>query len=108
MLIGPAGPADGAQPLGNARAVLATLARFNTSDDTAPASSGPTTRLYGPGMTIELSLDAASRASTSVQVMQALVSVNDEPFAWPVLEKLGKATGWRLMDMESGRVMAFS
>lgn len=104
VLLGPAAgdPADSAStPLGRLASVLATLANFNTSCEAEPDVQQPTVRLYGPGMTMEV-------PTASDPLTQAIISVHDETTAWPVLERLGRATGWRLMDMESGRVMAFS
>lgn len=104
MLLGPAtgDVQDSASaPLGRLSSVLATLANFNTSSEAEPDFQQPTVRLYGPGMTMEL--PTAGEALT-----QAIISVHDETTAWPVLERLGRTTGWRLVDMESGRVMAFA
>jgi hypothetical protein len=104
VLIGaPTGEAreSGAKPLGRIKDVERSLARFNTSGDGTPVSGQPTMRLHGPGMVVEMAL--ANDPAT-----QAMISVNDEQMAWPVLERMCKATGFRLMDPDSGRVMAFS
>ncbi len=104
VLLGPP-PAGGspqapeATPLGSLRSVRETLAAFNTSSDGSP-SEGATERLYGPGMSVELSLGTDP-------VMQAIASVNDEPTAWPVLSRLCQTHHWRLMDIESGRIMSW-
>jgi hypothetical protein len=55
-------------------------------------------RFYGPGMIVEV-------ATSAEPVAQAMINVNDEPIAWPVLSRLCQAMKWRLMDVESGRVM---
>lgn len=73
------------------------LARFNTGPDGSPAGGTGLERLHGPGFVLEV--------STSVEpVTQALASINDEDAALPVLMRACKALGWRLMDLESGRV----
>jgi hypothetical protein len=110
VVLGPALPGESPQSssgraLGSVREVRAILAAHNTSDDGGGdggggEASGPTQRLYGPGMTIELAL-------SSDPVMQAIASVNDESTAWPVLARLCQSQGWRLMDIESGRVMSW-
>lgn len=104
VLLGPP-PAGGspqapeAQPLGSLRAVRDVLAAHNTSADGSPIEGG-TQRLYGPGMSVELSL-------STDPVTQAIASVNDESTAWPVLSRLCEAHKWRLMDIESGRIMSW-
>ncbi|MFO0830803.1 MAG: hypothetical protein U0637_03060 [Phycisphaerales bacterium] len=102
VLLGPptgAPQAPEAQPLGSLRSVRQVLAAFNTGPDGSP-TEGATERLYGPGMTIEVSLGTDP-------VTQAIASVNDEPTAWPVLSRLCQAHHWRLMDIESGRIMSW-
>lgn len=81
-------------PLGLLREVRATLARFNTAGDGSPP--GVLERLHGPGFVVEL-------PTGNPDVNQAIVTVNDEDTAFPVLMKLCKSLGWSLMDMESGR-----
>ncbi len=91
--------APDASPLGSLRAVREVLASFNTGTDGSPTEGG-TERLYGPGMTVEISLGAEP-------VTQAIASVNDESTAWPVLSRLCQTHHWRLMDIESGRIMSW-
>jgi hypothetical protein len=81
--------------------VLAILADHNTDADSTPDTTQPTIRLYGPGMTVEV-------PTANDELTQAIISVHDETTAWPVLERIGRKTAWRLMDMESGRVMSFA
>jgi hypothetical protein len=90
----------GAKPLGRIRDIERELGRFNTAGDGSPHAGQPTIRLHGPGMVVELS--TANDPAT-----QAMVSVNDEQMAWPVLERMCRGLHYRLMDPESGRVMAF-
>ncbi len=88
-----------ARPLGSLRDVREVLAGFNTSTDGGAATdSSGTERLYGPGMTVDISLGCEP-------VTQAIASVNDEATAWPVLSRLCQSRQWRLMDIESGRIM---
>lgn len=86
-----------AAPLGSLREVRDKLARFNTASDGTPPGVG-IERLHGPGYVVEL--------PTSVEpVTQAIASVNDEDTAFPVLLKMCKTLGWRMMDIDSGRVL---
>ena len=103
MLLGPAisDPASpDAKPLGSLSAVREILANCNTGPDGGPAPATGTQRLYGPGMTIEIALGIDP-------VTQAIASVNDEPTAWPVLSRLCQTHKWRLMDIETGRIMSW-
>lgn len=104
MLIGPPVAQDvyasESRPLGRLREVRETLAAFNTSEDGSGSEHAPTLRLHGPGLTLEV-------ATSADPVTQAMASINDESIAWPVLERICRSLRWRLMDMESGRVMAW-
>lgn len=84
------------QPLGPIRDVRAALARFNTAGDGTPP--GVLERLFGPGMVVEL-------PTGQDVVNQAIVTTNDEDTSFPVLMRLCKTLGWRMMDMESGRTI---
>lgn len=98
VLMGKDAGSGNAAPLGPRREVRETLARFNTSTDGSSTAGSPLERLYGPGMVVEL--------PTSVEPLtQAIATMNDEDTAFPVLVKLCRETGWRLMDVESGRVL---
>jgi hypothetical protein len=83
--------------LGSRKDFAAVLSCFNTGPDGGVASTGGTEFLYGPGMVIEV-------PTTTDQVMQAIASINDEDLALPVLMKMCKKLGWRMMDIESGRM----
>ena len=99
--VAPARNSDGpvaTGPLGTAREVKETLARFNTAPDgSARSASLGTEILHGPGMVVEI-------ACGSGDVQQAMVTVTDDDVAWPVLSRLCKAVGWRMMDVETGRL----
>lgn len=83
-------------PIGTRGEICQALARFNTAPDGAPGKGMGTLRLYGPGMAIEL--------PTSVdQINQALVSVNEDDIAWPVLLRICKELRWKMIDLETGR-----
>lgn len=82
-------------PLGDRQQVVATLAKYNTAPDGSKRSTGMEV-LWGPGMVMEF-------PAAADEVNQAMVSVSDDDIAWPVLQRLCKATGWMLVDLESGR-----
>ncbi len=86
--------------MGKVREVLDLLARFNTSADGSPSDGQPLIRLYGPGISIEMS-------TSNDPVVQAMCHITDETIAWGVLERVCRATKWRLMDMETGRLMGW-
>lgn len=86
----------GASPMGSLSDVRERLGDFNTAADGGPAKSYGTEFLYGPGYSVELPTGAE-------QVTQAIVSVNDDELALPVLMRMCKARGWKLVDIESGR-----
>lgn len=89
-------PGDPAmRPLGSVADVIGSLAGFNTAPDGTTRSSG-TDVLHGPGFVVEI-------ASGQDEVMQAMIVVNDEELAWPVLSRLCRGTGWKMTDMETGR-----
>lgn len=86
-------------PLGSPAEFRAALAAFNTSPDGSPPKAAGTEILYGPGMVVEM--------PTTVEVItQAIVTLQDEDIAWPVLTRLCKSLGWSMMDMETGRTFA--
>lgn len=93
------GPDKGgaAAPLGSLRDVRASLAAFNTSPDGSGSDSGGIERLHGPGLVLEL--------PTSMDpVNQAVATLNDEDYAFPVLLRICRALNWRMMDIETGRL----
>jgi hypothetical protein len=88
---------DAAPPLGSRGVVRDSLANYNTAPDGAPPRTGAGTEiLYGPGMIVELPLSQDT-------IMQAMVTVNDEDTAMPVLLRACRALGWAMVDLESGR-----
>ncbi|MBX3381349.1 MAG: hypothetical protein KF805_14735 [Phycisphaeraceae bacterium] len=92
---------DGTQsggPIGTISEVKEVLAHYNTAPDGSPRSASLGTEvLHGPGLIIEL-------PTNQDEVTQALVTVIDDDIAWPVLSRLCKAAGWKMMDVETGRV----
>lgn len=87
----------GTSALGSQREVRDSLIRFNTGSDGLAPKSG-TEMLHGPGFVVEM--------ATSVDpVTQLIASVNDEDIAWPVLLRLCRELRWRMMDIETGRVL---
>jgi len=92
-------PKDGGgmNALGTPAELRAKFANFNTGPDGGPNTSMGTEFFHGPGIAVEL-------PSGQDVITQAIVSISDEDIAWPVLGRLCKSTGWKMMDMESGRV----
>lgn len=82
-------------PMGSVKQIIADLSRFNTAPDGGPTGVG-TYRLFGPGMVVEL-------PTGSENVTQALVTMNEEDIAWPVLSRLCKELKWKMVDLETGR-----
>lgn len=109
ILMKSGGPGEGLQPLGSLREVAQSLAQCNI----APDGSGPfgfgermgTGVLFGPGMVLEIPLneEPTSNKGQGPEIAQVLVSVTDEDFGFPVLMRLCKLNGWKMMDPDSGR-----
>ncbi|MCA9277916.1 MAG: hypothetical protein H6815_03920 [Phycisphaeraceae bacterium] len=92
---------DSGEPasLGSIRVITEMLAPFNTAPDTDdPSGESGTVFFHGPGLVIQV-------PTFSDQIMQAMVTLTDEEFAWPVLMQIRRATGWTFLDMESGQKM---
>jgi hypothetical protein len=82
-------------PLGTRKEVVAALAIYNTAPDGSKRNTGMEV-LWGPGMVLEFPASAD-------QIGQVMISVSDEEIAWPVLQRMTKALGWMLVDLETGR-----
>lgn len=101
VLVGPEGRTPGENaPLGKLREVRDFFANYNTMTDGSPTEGQPLIRLHGPGIAIELS-------TSNDPVTQAMCHITDDTIAWGVLERVCRATKWRLMDMETGRLMGW-
>jgi hypothetical protein len=96
VLVKHADPQREPEPLGTLEDITRLLADFNTAPD-GGRSSGPVRSLYGPGMIVEVS-------TGQKQINQAMVTVVEEDVAWPVLSRLCRRLGWKMMDIESGKV----
>lgn len=91
----PAGAPPGKTPsLGPRRDVLKALASFNC----APDGSKDTSLAYGPGFIAQFPL-----GDPGDDIQQALVGLNEEEIAWPVLSRICKTLGWMMMDPDTGR-----
>ena len=90
-------PAGAPRPLGTAREIRESLARFNTAPDGGAKKSLGTEFFYGPGIQIEL-------PSGQSEINQALVTLIEEDIAWPVLLRMCRRMNWALQDPSSGRV----
>jgi hypothetical protein len=93
----PEDPAAGSVPLGSPKDLIEALATFNVAPDGAPRKALGTAVLHGPGFTLEY-------ASSQDELNQAMIVVNDQDFAWPVLSRMCRAHGWKMQDTESGQV----
>lgn len=97
------------EPLGSLREVCEAVSHHNL----APDGSGQfgfgermgVGLLFGPGMILELPLgeEPSSNRGQGPEISQILVSMTDEDFAFPVLMRMCKELGWRMMDPETGR-----
>lgn len=96
MVLTGKGPGGRAVPLGERKDVLKHLAAANTAPDGGPPRTVGMETLYGPGMVLEF-------PSTTGEIQQAMVTMNEEDIAWAVLQNLCKRHAWMLMDLESGR-----
>ena len=90
-------PMAGNFPLGTPKEVCKELSKFNTLPDGAELTRMGTMVLHGPGYTVEY-------AQGHDTLMQAMVVVYNTDFAWPVLQRICKATGWKMQDTESGQI----
>lgn len=85
---------SGLAPMGSVRRITEQFSRFNTAPDGSPALT--TVRLFGPGMVVEL-------PQGFDQVTQAMVTVNEEDIAWPVLSRVCREFKWKMVDLDTGR-----
>ena len=85
-------------PLGTYEQVVDALRVYNTGPDgsNAPESFGV---LFGPGLLIQMPM-----VGPKDPVMQVAVSMTEEDVAFPVLMRICKRLGWRMMDPSSGRM----
>ncbi|MGQ0627165.1 MAG: hypothetical protein ACT4PL_03585 [Phycisphaerales bacterium] len=87
---------DGLPALGTIRTVTECLARYNTAPDGAPAKGGGIALLFGPGLIVEM-------PTGNDDVVQLMVTMTDEDFSFPVLQRVCREQQWTMMDPESGR-----
>ncbi|MFN0134382.1 MAG: hypothetical protein ACKVW3_17855 [Phycisphaerales bacterium] len=82
-------------PIGSPREVFDSLARFNIAPD---GGKRPATMevLFGPGMVVEFPTGQDA-------VSQAMITVQEEEMAMPVLLRMCKNLGLSMVDLESGR-----
>lgn len=93
------GSASGA-PLGSQAALADALAGFNIGPDGAPPTPGRLTAFFhGPGLFVEVPTGQPT-------VAQAIITVTDSEFAWPVLTKLCRALSAQMVDIETGQTFA--
>jgi hypothetical protein len=75
--------------------LIVALRPFNTAPDGSASALGV---LHGPGIIVQLPM-----VGDDDPVSQILVTLNDEAAAWPVLERMCRVLGWKMMDPQSGR-----
>ena len=83
--------------MGRADDVAELVSRYNTAHDGSRGASLGTRALFGPGFTMQV-------PTSTDTVTQVMVSVTEQEIAWPVLSRLCKDLGWRMMDTETGQV----
>ena len=83
------------RPLGRKSAVLETLRPFNIGQD---GSQEGFSSAHGPGVRLEFPF-----VDEKDPVNQIMVTLLEEDFAWPVLMRLSKELGWKMVDPETGR-----
>lgn len=90
-------PGDNGAPrsLGPKRKVLEALRPFNIAQDGSPEGFSSA---HGPGVRLEFPF-----GDEKDPVNQVMVTLVEEDFAWPVLMRLSKALGWKMVDPETGR-----
>lgn len=93
----PGDPSAGNAALGTPKELCAVLAGFNTAADGSELKRLGTMVLHGPGFTVEYAMGHD-------ELMQAMVVVNNQDFAWPVLSKICRSQGWKMQDTDSGQV----
>lgn len=91
----PAAPGDPLEPIGTRREVRDLLERFNTCTDGKARATG-TEPLFGPGFTVEIPAGIDP-------IVQAIATIDEADIAWPVLSRICRASGWKMVDPESGR-----
>jgi len=84
-------------PLGSYKKVQKALEDFNTYPDgsNSPENYG---LLFGPGLIVQMPM-----VGPEDPIMQIAVSMQEEDIAWPVLMRICKKLGWRMMDPQTGR-----
>lgn len=92
----PPAPGAPAEALGSPKALVEALARFNTAPDGSGGKALGTQRLHGPGFVVDFPDGQPS-------IQQAMITVAEEDTAWPVLVRICKTLGWKMIDLESGR-----
>jgi hypothetical protein len=90
ILSAEAGGGSGLPPIGRRSEIIARLRDLNTG----PSREGESV-LHGPGIRIEF--------ADEDPVRQMLLTVVEEEIAWPVILRIGRAMGWKLLDPTSGR-----
>ncbi|MCA3005600.1 MAG: hypothetical protein IOD15_09600 [Phycisphaerales bacterium] len=101
--VDPSADEEGMPPMGGVDDIVTVLARFNTGPDGSGGGKHAQmgmVLMHGPGMVVEMS-------AMTDQVRQLMVTMTDEDFAFPVLQRMCRENRWTLMDPESGQRLRF-
>lgn len=93
----PSDPSAGNVSIGTPKEFCRDLASYNTGPDGSATSRLGTAVLHGPGFVVEYAMGHD-------ELMQAMVVVNHQDFAWPVISKMCRENGWKMQDTESGQI----
>lgn len=81
--------------LGRLEEVQGLLKQFNCANDGSASASNV---VYGPGVVLQMPM-----VDRDDPVNQILVSLVEDSVAWPVLTRICRVLGWKMMDPSSGR-----
>ncbi|MBL4591110.1 MAG: hypothetical protein JKY96_04045 [Phycisphaerales bacterium] len=90
-------PSAGNVALGSPKELVKALSGYNTAPDGSESKRLGTMVLHGPGFVVEYAIGHE-------ELMQAMIVVNHQDFAWPVISKMCRDNGWKMQDTESGQI----
>ncbi len=90
-------PSAGNVSIGSPKEFVKALSGYNTAPDGSTSARLGTAVLHGPGFVVEYAMGHD-------ELMQAMIVVNHQDFAWPVISKMCRENGWKMQDTESGQI----